>query len=89
MLLVRLHCAHPQRSEDMDMTRYLLSVYEPGGPPPDSERLERIGEDLRVLNEEPFVRTSDAERGASAGERRAPSSSRVSARRGAGAGGGP
>jgi hypothetical protein len=32
------------------MTRYLLSVYQPDGPPPDSVDLDRIAADLDALN---------------------------------------
>ena len=34
------------------MTRYLLSVYQPDGPVPESEVLEQIGADLEALNAE-------------------------------------
>jgi hypothetical protein len=34
------------------MKQYLLSVYQPDGPPPPGADLERIGRDLAVLNEE-------------------------------------
>lgn len=34
------------------MTQYLLSVYQPDGPVPESEVLAKIGEDLEVLNKE-------------------------------------
>jgi hypothetical protein len=34
------------------MKQYLLSIYQPDGPPPASVDLEQIGRDLAVLNEE-------------------------------------
>jgi hypothetical protein len=34
------------------MKQYLLSIYQPDGPPPASVELEKIGRDLAVLNEE-------------------------------------
>ncbi|HSZ13344.1 MAG TPA: YciI family protein [Solirubrobacteraceae bacterium] len=34
------------------MSQYLLSVYQPDGPPPDAVTLERIGRDLQELNAE-------------------------------------
>jgi hypothetical protein len=34
------------------MTQYLLSVYQPDGPPPAAVDLERIGRDLDAVNEE-------------------------------------
>ncbi len=34
------------------MKQYLLSVYQPDGPPPPPEVLERIGRDLDALNQE-------------------------------------
>jgi hypothetical protein len=34
------------------MKHYLLSVYQPDGPPPPPEVLERIGRDLDALNQE-------------------------------------
>jgi hypothetical protein len=34
------------------MTQYLLSVYQPDGPPPPDIDLERIGRDLDALNHE-------------------------------------
>jgi hypothetical protein len=34
------------------MKQYLLSVYQPDGPPPPPEVLERIGRDLDTLNQE-------------------------------------
>ncbi|HEY2563825.1 MAG TPA: YciI family protein [Acidimicrobiales bacterium] len=34
------------------MKQYLLSVYQPDGPPPPEADLERIGRDLAVLNQE-------------------------------------
>src|ERR1700722_18069441 len=34
------------------MTNYLLSIYQPDGPIPDPEVLERIGRELHELNEE-------------------------------------
>jgi hypothetical protein len=34
------------------MTRYLLSIYQPGGPPPGPEVLDRVGKDLHELNEQ-------------------------------------
>ena len=34
------------------MRQYLLSVYQPDGPDPEPEVLERIGADLEVLNAE-------------------------------------
>ena len=34
------------------MRQYLLSVYQPDGPPPPPEVLERIGRDLDALNQE-------------------------------------
>ncbi len=34
------------------MKQYLLSVYQPDGPPPPPEVLERINRDLDVLNQE-------------------------------------
>jgi hypothetical protein len=34
------------------MTQYLLSVYQPDGPPPPAVDLERIGRDLDALNQE-------------------------------------
>jgi hypothetical protein len=34
------------------MKQYLLSVYQPDGPPPDSQTLEKIMRDVRALREE-------------------------------------
>jgi hypothetical protein len=34
------------------MTRYLLSIYQPDGPPPGPEALEPVGRDLHELNEQ-------------------------------------
>jgi hypothetical protein len=34
------------------MKQYLLSIYQPDGPPPASLTLEQIGRDLAVLNAE-------------------------------------
>jgi hypothetical protein len=34
------------------MSQYLLSVYQPGGPPPPAPELERIGHELLALNDE-------------------------------------
>jgi hypothetical protein len=34
------------------MTKYLLSIYQPDGPPPPPEFLAQVGRDLHVLNEE-------------------------------------
>ena len=34
------------------MTQYLLSIYQPDGPPPPPEQLSRVAADLHVLNEE-------------------------------------
>jgi hypothetical protein len=34
------------------MKQYLLSIYQPDGPPPASVDLEQIGRDLAVLNKE-------------------------------------
>jgi hypothetical protein len=34
------------------MTRYLLSIYQPDGPVPEREVLDRIGRDLHQLNEQ-------------------------------------
>ncbi len=34
------------------MTQYLLSVYQPDGPPPPSVDMDQISRDLAVLNEE-------------------------------------
>ena len=34
------------------MTQYLLSVYQPDGPPPPAVDLEHIGRDLDALNQE-------------------------------------
>ena len=34
------------------MTRYLLSIYQPDGPPPGPEVMDRVAQDLHVLNEE-------------------------------------
>ncbi len=33
------------------MTRYVLSIYQPDGPPPGPEVLARVGSDLHELNE--------------------------------------
>ena len=33
------------------MTRYLLSIYQPDGPPPAADVLARVGGDLHELNE--------------------------------------
>lgn len=33
------------------MTQYLLSIYQPDGPPPGPEVLDKVGQDLHVLNE--------------------------------------
>jgi hypothetical protein len=40
------------------MKQYLLSIYQPDGPPPASADLEQIGRNLSVLNEE--LREADA-----------------------------
>jgi hypothetical protein len=40
------------------MKQYLLSIYQPDGPPPASVDLEQIGRNLAVLNEE--LRKADA-----------------------------
>jgi hypothetical protein len=40
------------------MKQYLLSIYQPDGPPPPSADLEQIGRNLSVLNEE--LREADA-----------------------------
>lgn len=32
------------------MTRYLLTIYQPDGPPPASDVLDRVGEQLHLLN---------------------------------------
>jgi hypothetical protein len=34
------------------MTRYLLSIYQPDGPPPGPEALDPVGRDLHELNEQ-------------------------------------
>jgi hypothetical protein len=34
------------------MTRYLLSIYQPDGPPPGPEVLDQAGRDLHELNEQ-------------------------------------
>jgi hypothetical protein len=34
------------------MTRYLLSIYQPDGPPPAPEVMAEVGKDLHALNEE-------------------------------------
>lgn len=34
------------------MPKYLLSIYQPDGPPPDDVDLERIGAELGALNQE-------------------------------------
>jgi hypothetical protein len=34
------------------MTRYLLSIYQPDGPPPGPEVLDQVGMDLHELNEQ-------------------------------------
>ncbi|MGH3430312.1 MAG: YciI family protein, partial [Terriglobales bacterium] len=34
------------------MTKYLLSIYQPDGPPPPAETLAAVGQRLHVLNEE-------------------------------------
>jgi hypothetical protein len=34
------------------MTRYLLSIYQPDGPPPGPEVLDPVGRDLHELNEQ-------------------------------------
>jgi hypothetical protein len=34
------------------MQQYLLSIYQPDGPPPASVNLDRIGRDLDILNDE-------------------------------------
>lgn len=34
------------------MTRYLLSIYQPDGPPPGAEVLDKVGRDLHELNEQ-------------------------------------
>jgi hypothetical protein len=38
------------------MTQYLLSIYQPDGPPPDAEAMARIAAELHRLNDE--LRTS-------------------------------
>ena len=38
------------------MTQYLLTIYQPDGPPPDGETMAQIAADLRALNEQ--LRTS-------------------------------
>src|SRR5215211_2776314 len=42
---------HPQRRHHL-MTQYLLSVYQPDGPPPPSVDLAKIMTDLDLLNAE-------------------------------------
>lgn len=34
------------------MTQYLLSIYQPDGPPPPPEVMAQLGRDLHLLNEE-------------------------------------
>ena len=34
------------------MTRYLLSIYQPDGEPPDAEFMDQVGKDLHALNED-------------------------------------
>ena len=40
------------RKEATSMKQYLLSVYQPDGPAPPPEQLERINRDLDAVNQE-------------------------------------
>ena len=62
------------------MTRYLLSVYQPDGPVPEPEVLEKIGADLEALNAEMRAAGAWVFAGGCTSRARPPSSGRGTAR---------